>query len=166
MAIARLPKADVDGGAAAAPKADTLKAVAGPADDPDRPTFVTSSPFNKGGDPVSGLSPEAQHQMIAFAFSAKDNDWMKEPLRADDGFLLVTLKEHKTATPEEFEKEKSTFEQTLLAAKRAEAMSLHVKRLREQAKEQVKIDESYVADLKADAGAGGGAGQDEDEEGP
>jgi parvulin-like peptidyl-prolyl isomerase len=173
MAMTRMPKPETDAGNAAdAPKkADTLKAVAGPADDPDRPTLVTSSPFNRAGDPVAGLSAETQHQMIGFAFSAKeggtkDGDWMKEPLRADDGFLLVGLKEHKTATPEEFEKEKSTFEQTLLAAKRAEAMSLHVKRLREQAKDQIKIDESYIADLKGDAGAGGGPGQDEDEEGP
>jgi hypothetical protein len=103
--------------------------------------------------------------MIGFAFAGKDGDWMKEPLRADDGFMLVTLKDLKTATPDEFEKEKPTFEQTLLAAKRAEAMSLHVRRLREQAKDQIKIDESYIADLKADAGAGG-AGEDEDEEGP
>jgi peptidyl-prolyl cis-trans isomerase D len=175
MAISHMPKPAVDGGAPASTplknkadktdKVDTLKA-AFAGDDPDRPTVVVSSPFNKAGDPIAGISPDAQHEMITFAFSAKDGDWMKEPLRADDGFLLVGLKEHKTATPEEFEKEKSTFEQTLLAAKRAEAMSLHVKRLREQAKDQVKIDESYIADLKGDAGAGGGPGQDEDEEGP
>jgi peptidyl-prolyl cis-trans isomerase D len=166
MAITKLPK-DLDGGAAPEPPRTSVapKIATSAADDPERPTFVTSSPFNKGGDPVAGLSPDAQHQMVGFAFSAKDGEWTKEPLRADDGFLLVTLKDHKTATPEEFEKEKSTFEQTLLAAKRAEAMSLHVRRLRELAKEQVKVDESYIADLKGDAGAGA-PGEDEDEEGP
>ncbi len=167
MAMTRMPKGAPDGGAALeSPKTpDAAKPATGPSDDPDRPTFVTTSPFNQGGDPIAGLSPDAQHQMITFAFSAKDGEWMKEPIRADDGFLLVTLTDHKTATPEEFEKEKSTFVQTLLAAKKAEALSLHVKRLRELAKDQIKIDESYIADLKADAGAGG-TGEDEDEEGP
>ena len=75
------------------------------------------------------------------------------------------MKEHKTATHDEFEKDKDTFEQTLLRGKRDEAMSLHVKRLRDQAKDDIKIDESYIADLKSDAGAGV-PGEDEDEEAP
>jgi peptidyl-prolyl cis-trans isomerase D len=169
LPITRLPKAaDADAGASDAPKSSDGKTppeVGGAAGDSDRPVFVASSPFNKGGDPIGGLSPDAHNQLIAFAFTGKDGDWMKEPLRSDDGFLLVTLKDIKIATHDEFEKEKETFEQTLLAAKRAEAMSLHVKRLREQAKEQIKIDESYIADLKGDAGAPG-QGEDEDEEAP
>ena len=126
---------------------------------------MTSSPFNQGGDPIAGLSPDAQHQLITFAFGGKDGDWMKEPIRGEDGFLLVTLKDHKTATPEEFAKEKETFVQTLLAGKRAEELAMHVRRLREQAKDQIKVDESYIADLKGDGGTQG-TGEDEEEEGP
>jgi len=173
MAITRQPKPEMDGGAPDAtvrsaaetpkPTAPPSMKLVGAADDPDRPQLISSSPFNQGGDPIAGLSPDAQHQLITFAFGGKDGDWMKEPLRADDGYLIVTLKEHKTATPDDFEKEKETFEQTLLAAKRAEELSMHVKRLREQAKDQIKIDESYIADLKGDGGA---TGEDEEEEGP
>ena len=90
---------------------------------------------------------------------------MKEPLRVDDGYLLVSSKDQKTATHDEFEKEKDTFEEMLLLGKRAEAMSLHVKRLRDQAKSEIKVDESYIADLRGDAGAGG-TGEEEDEEAP
>jgi parvulin-like peptidyl-prolyl isomerase len=183
LPIVRLPAdADADAGASTAESADPTKSptksptknptkssptddVTGPGADPDRPQLITSSPFNKGGDPIGGLSPEAHNQLVTFAFAGKDGAWMKEPLRSDDGFLLVTLTDQKTATHDEFEKEKETFEQTLLLGKRAEAMSLHVKRLRDQAKDQVKIDESYIADLKGDAGAGG-TGEDEDEEAP
>src|SRR6202021_1613449 len=64
MAITKLPK-DPDAGTADAPKTSVAPKIASSAaDDPERPTFVTSSPFNQGGDPVAGLSPDAQHQMI------------------------------------------------------------------------------------------------------
>jgi hypothetical protein len=163
MDVVRLPKTDGPD-AGDAPKSSAADADDGtPAGDPDRPQVVTSSPFNKGGDPILGISADARHQLVEFAFSAKDGDWMKEPLRADDGFLLVSLKDAKLATHDDFLKEKDTFEQTLLNGKRAEALALHVNRLRELAKDQIKIDESYIADLKGD----GGVGQtDDDEEGP
>lgn len=171
MPITREAKPVVDAGAAdataAAPKKDAKKAApakaTGPADDPDRPTVVVSSPFNKGGDPIAGLSPEAERQVVDFAFSGKDGDWLKDPLRADDGFLVLSLKEHKTATPEDFEKEKSTYIERLLMAKKAEAISLHVKRLREASKGEIKIDETYLADQRKDGGA---EPTDEDEEAP
>ena len=42
-----------------------------------------------------------------------------------------------------------------------EALSLYVRRLREQAKSDIKIEESYVQEAKVDGG--GAAGEDEDE---
>jgi hypothetical protein len=171
MAITREPKAPVDGGAPDAtvkapspePKKTDASKPMGAGDDPDRPQLVTSSPFNRGGDPIAGLSPEAQHTVVEFAFTAKDGDWAKEPIAADDGFLLATLKEHKTATPEEFAKEHDTFVNTLLAGKRAEALALHVKRLREQAKDEIKIDEQYLMDQKTDGGTTSPSGEEEEE---
>ena len=143
----------------------TAPAAAEAAEDSDRPVLVTSAPFNKRGEPVGGLSPDAQHQMMTFLFGAKDGDWDKDLLRADDGFVLVSLKEHKTSTAADFEKEKSTFEGRLLGAKQAEALATHVTRLREQAKDQIKIDESFIADLRGDGGANE-SGEEEDEEAP
>ncbi len=167
MAITRLPKTDAaDAGAAEEKTGEASKPVTNPADDPDRPTLVTSSPFNKRGEPIGGISAEAQHELMAFAFSAKDGDWKKEPIRADDGFLVATLKEHKTSTGEDFTKEKTTFVDQLLGAKRAEALAAHVIRLRDQAKEQIKVDESYIADLKGDGGINTSAPGEEDDEGP
>ena len=55
-----------------------------------------------------------------------------------------------TLTPEGRE----TFEKALLTAKRDEALSLYVKRLREQAKDDIKVDESYIQEAKVDGGAG------------
>jgi len=74
----------------------------------------------------------------------------------------VQLKQHKTATPDEFEKDKDTFVQELVRAKRDEALSLYVKRLRDQAKDDVKIDQSFVQEMKVDGGASSSS-EDEDE---
>jgi hypothetical protein len=127
---------------------------------------MASQPFNKGGDPVSGLSPANQRQLVDFAFAAggKEGDWDADPIVADDGLVLLQRKDQKLATREEFEKERDTFEQQMLGAKRAEALSLHVKRLREEAKNEFKVDESYLVDAKtADGGAPPG---EDDEESP
>ena len=130
--------------------------------DGDRPQAQTSSAFNRGGDPFPGLSPEGTTSVVDFAFSGKEGDVMAEPVRTTDGFVVVELKQHKVATPEEFQKDRDAFEEGLLRAKRDEALSLYVKRLREQAKADVKVDESYVQEARADGGAGS-ATEDEDE---
>src|SRR6185295_13951363 len=102
-------------------------------DDPDRPQATVSSSFNKGGDPIPALSGDAAAQVSKFAFAGKSGEMMSEPVRTDDGFLVVQLKEHKAASKEEFDKDRDTYVQTLLAAKQAEALALYVKRLRDAA---------------------------------
>ncbi len=87
---------------------------------------------------------------------------MPEPLRTPEGFVAVQLKQHKTATHEEFEKDRATFEQELMRSKRDEALSLYVKRLRATAKDDVKVDESYVAEAKVDGGAAGASEEEEE----
>jgi peptidyl-prolyl cis-trans isomerase D len=130
--------------------------------DPDRPQTQTSSAFNRGGDPFPGLSPDATTTIMAFAFSSKDGDVLGEPVRMAGGFAVVQAKPRKVATREDFDKDRSTFEQELVRAKRDEALCLYVKRLREQAKDAIKIDESFVQEAKVDGGAA--SATDEEEE--
>jgi peptidyl-prolyl cis-trans isomerase D len=130
--------------------------------DADRPQTQTSSAFNRGGDPFPGLSPDATTAIALFAFSSKDGDVMAEPPRTADGFVVVQAKQRKVATREDFEKDRATFEQELVRAKRDEALCLYVKRLREQAKDAIKIDESFVQEAKVDGGAT--SATDEEEE--
>ncbi len=171
MEIKREPKEPMDGGAAdatvtttaATVKKDPQKPLAADTD-PDRPQVSPGQPFNKGGDPVAGLAPANQRKLVDFAFGksgAKDGDWNADAIDADDGFVLAQLTDQKLATREEFDKEKDTFEQSLLGAKRAEALSLHVKRLRDEAKNEFKVDESYLSDGRT---ADGGAPPDEEDE--
>ena len=151
-------------GAGKAPKAEAAKGL-NAENDPDRPQATASSSFNKGGDPIPALAGEAAGSVTRFAFAGKAGDLMPEPVRTDDGFLVVQLKEHKSATKEDFAKDSDTYLQTLLAAKQAEALALYVKRLRDAAKADIKIDESYTVENKG--GKDGGApAQDMDEEEP
>jgi peptidyl-prolyl cis-trans isomerase D len=130
--------------------------------DGDRPQAQTSSAFNRGGDPFPGLSPDGTAAVVSFAFSSKEGDVIGEPTRTADAFVVVQAKQHKVATREDFQKDRGTFEQELVRAKRDEALSLYVKRLRGQSKEAIKIDESFVQEAKVDGGAG--SATDEEEE--
>ena len=122
--------------------------------DPDRPQALTSSAFNKGGDAIPGLGSGATGEVMTFAFNAKDGETMKEPVRTEEGFMVIQLKEHKAANKEEFEKDKEVYLQTLLAVKQAEALAIYVKRLKDGAKSEIKVDETYLLDAKP-AGDGG-----------
>jgi len=129
--------------------------------DADGPKAQTSNAFNRGGDPFPGLSPDGTGRIVDFAFTARSGDVLNEPIRAQEGFVVVQAKEHKDATREDFEKNGDALEQELLRAKRDEALALYVRRLRAQAKDAVKIDESYVQEAKVD---GGPSSVDEDED--
>src|SRR5205807_2187077 len=77
--------------------------------DPDRPQATTSSSFNKGGDPIPALKGDSAASVTKFAFSGKAGDLMAEPLRTEDGFMVVQLKESKAATKDEFDKARDTY---------------------------------------------------------
>jgi peptidyl-prolyl cis-trans isomerase D len=128
--------------------------------DPDAPATQTSSAFHREGEPFPGLSPEGTTAVLDFAFNGKEKSVIGDPVRVSDGFAVVQLKQRKIATRSDFDKNRTAVEEVLVREKRDEALSLYVKRLRSQAKDAVKIDESYVQELKTDGGAGG----DEDEE--
>jgi peptidyl-prolyl cis-trans isomerase D len=166
------PQAKIDGGAPDASLGPDAAASAPPPvtdtpdTDPTRPQVTTTSAFNKGGDPIPTLSADSTTQLMKFAFSdAKDGAVMGEALKADDGFAAVQLKQHKVATKEEFEKDKDTYVPTLIARKQAEALSLYVKRLKTQAKTDIKVDEKYMADKlgSQDGGAAPSSTEEEDE---
>jgi len=159
-------KSGVDGGSgatasAAAPAALPEKPFDASVDG-DRPQVQTSSAFNRGGDPFPGLSPDGTTSVVGFAFSAQDGDVMAEPVRTPDAFAVVELKQHNTATRDQFEKDRETFVQELVRTKRDEALSFYVKRLREQAKDDIKIDASFVQEAKVDGGPSSSS-EDEDE---
>jgi peptidyl-prolyl cis-trans isomerase D len=131
------------------------------ATDSSAPTTHTSSAFSRGGDPFPGLSPDGTESVVAFAFAGKAGDVMPAPVRTTDAYVTVVLKDHKESTREDFLKNRDTFAEELERAKRDEAMSLYVKRLRDQAKDSITIDSSYTQEARVDGGAS--STDDEDE---
>lgn len=151
-------KADAaDAGADAAPGAPEYTADT----DPERPQWNQSGAFNRSGDPIPAISGEASQAVTTFSFGAKAGDVLAEPIRTDDGFLVVALKEQKPATRDDFEKERDQYMQSLLFAKRVEALGNYTRRLREASKSEIKIDDNNVMGAKSDAGPT----NDEEEEG-
>ena len=110
---------------------------------------------------IAELTPDGSIQVIGFAFHAKDGETMAEPVRATDGFEIVRLKEHHTATPEDFTKDREQQLQQLLVAKQNEALSLYVQRLREASKGAIKKDDAFLKEPEA---KDGGAPTEPDEE--
>lgn len=151
------PKPAADGGATAtgdagapAPVVETFT----PDKDPQRPQVLTTSAFNRGGEPIPAISGEATETIVKFAFGAKPSEVAAEPVHTDDGYIVVQLKEHKPATKEEFDKERDTYSLMLLNAKQIEALSYYVRRLREASKQDIKVDENNLFGVvKGDAGA-------------
>ncbi|HVH46605.1 MAG TPA: peptidylprolyl isomerase [Labilithrix sp.] len=139
-----------------APAAETFTADK----DPQRPQLLTSSAFNRGGDPIPAISPEATESIVKFAFEGKPNDVAPEPVHTEDGYIVVQVKDRKAATKEDFDKERDTYELQLLGAKQSEALGYYVRRLREASKQEIKIDENNLFGNKSDAGA---SRDDEDE---
>lgn len=153
--------ASADGGAVASEApAYAAKAVTATTD-PDRPQPETSSSFNRGGD-IPSVTGESATKVMSFAFSGKPGDVYSELVRSDNGFVIVMLKERKSATKEEFEKERDTYVQGLLAAKQNEALGIYVKRLRESAKSDIKVNEAMLRDPSR--GDGGAAPVEEQEQ--
>jgi parvulin-like peptidyl-prolyl isomerase len=161
-ADASAPPATGDGGAPA-PKPGAKPAAITPDTDPDRPTVTTTSAFNRGNVPIPVLGASDSTKVMDFSFTGKDGEVMAEPIHVEDGFVLVQLKEHKAMTKEDFDKERETYVQTLLAAKQTEALAVYVKRLRDSTKADVQVDEKYMEQYnpKTDGGAGGLPDDDE-----
>jgi peptidyl-prolyl cis-trans isomerase D len=136
--------------------------------DPTRPMVNTSSSFTRGGEAISQLAMEGNAEIgkLAFAPDAKIGAMLAEPLRSQDGFYVVILKSTKAAARPEFDKDRDQYTQAILAAKQAEALSLYVRRLRETAKPDIKIDETFLTDGagKTDGGAPAAPMDDEGEE--
>jgi peptidyl-prolyl cis-trans isomerase D len=155
------PPESSDGGAPSTPAA-LPAAVFDASSDADRPQAQTSTAFNRGGDPFPGLSPDGTTAVVDFAFSGHEGDVMPEPTRMADAFVVVGLKQQKPASRDDFEKNRETFEQELVRTKRDEVLSLYVRRLRDQAKDAIKIDLSYIQEARPDGGTTS-APEEEDE---
>jgi len=130
-----------------------LRSEINPAADIAAPHPIDSASFNKGADPIPALGVADNSKLLTFAFgTAKDGEVVPDLLQGGQSTYVVVLKQHKQATPEEFQKDRDAFTETLLVRKQAEALATYVKRLKEAWKAEVKVDETYMAQFHGDAG--------------
>ncbi len=140
----KAPKADKTGKAAKADKKDAAAKDDGASEtsDADRPHVETSSPFNASGEPIQGVAAGQNVAQIAFRLE-RSGDVPDDLVKLEDGYAVIQLKEKKTATKEQFEKERETFIANMLAAKQSDALNGYLMRLKEAAKSETKLNEAY-----------------------
>ncbi len=108
-------------------------------EDVERPQLHTTGSFNRGGDPIDGIDSESTLKLSEFAFRGKVGEQFPTPVAGEHGLFAVRIKEQSPSTREDFDKNHAEYVPTLLAAKRAEALALYVKRLREAAKSDIQV---------------------------
>ncbi len=116
---------------------------------PDRPQASVSTPFSILSSPFHNAAPGETPAVKAFAL-AKAGDVHPTPLETLDGVAVIQLKEKTIATRPDFEKEKAVIVAQLRKAKAAEALEKYVARLREAAKDKIKISPSISDEPKGD----------------
>src|SRR5262249_14054321 len=113
------------------------------ATDTDRPHVEISAPFSAGADPISGVAAGQSVAQTAFKLE-KDGDVPDDLIKLEDGYAVIQLKEKNPATRERFDADRESFVTALLAAKQSDALNGYVMRLRDSAKSEIKINDSFA----------------------
>jgi peptidyl-prolyl cis-trans isomerase D len=116
---------------------------------PDRPQASVSTPFSILSSPFHNAAPGETPAVKAFAL-AKPGDVHPTPLETLDGVAVIQLKEKTLATRADFEKDKAVILAQLREAKAAEALQKYVARLRDAAKDKIKISPTIAEEQKGD----------------
>ncbi|APR99423.1 peptidylprolyl isomerase [Pajaroellobacter abortibovis] len=110
--------------------------------DPERPKLTPLAPFQNQERALSALlriDPQTEKKLREFAFKAQKGALFPEPVQVDDHWVLLQLKEHISATQQDYDKERDSYTQKLLAIKQQEAVALYTQQLWNEAKGEIKI---------------------------
>lgn len=125
-----------------------------PLADKRRPQIEISAPFNESQNPITNSMPTVSPAEIAFGLE-KEGAVHPELIPTFNGFAVMQLKEKKTATRDEYEKEKAEVMGQLLQMKQNDALVSYVDRLRETYKDKVETNLALVEDKTSDEDAEG-----------
>jgi peptidyl-prolyl cis-trans isomerase D len=114
--------------------------------DPHAPKTEISAPFSADGDPVPGAFGVPLGRM-AFEL-AKPDDLHPEPIAVQGGLIVLQLKEKTVATREGFDAVKIEILRRLQIAKRADALTRYVARLRQAKQGKIEISERLLEEPK------------------
>jgi peptidyl-prolyl cis-trans isomerase D len=133
-------------------------------EDPERPQVKTSAAFPRGEAPLPVLEGDEGVKASSFAFEGKEGEFAPDVFKGEDVYVVVRQKSRKVATKEDFTKERATFLEEMLGEKRGETLGLYVKRLRDAAKNEIKLFEERMIDGKPENPDGGAPKEEEAEE--
>ncbi|HEX3595654.1 MAG TPA: SurA N-terminal domain-containing protein [Polyangiaceae bacterium] len=135
----------------ASAKTEPEKTAESPAlSDPKAPKMEVSAPFPVDGEPVPGAYGAPIGKM-AFEL-AKPDDVRPEPVPVAGGLVVLQLKEKTVATREGFAKEKTELMRRIEVAKRSEALSRYVARLRKAKEDKIELSERILEEPKTSDG--------------
>jgi peptidyl-prolyl cis-trans isomerase D len=133
-------------------------------EDPERPQGKTSGAFPRGEAPLPYLEGDEGVKANTFAFESKEGELAPDVFKGDDVYLVVRQKSRKVATKEDFTKDRANFLEEMLGEKRNETLGLYVKRLRDTAKNEIKLFEERMIDGKPENPDGGAPKEEEADE--
>lgn len=119
-----------------------------PAPDPDRPRVEEAKDFTADAAPIAGVTTP---DIAALAFGlGKVGDSTPDAIKVDGAYVVLQLTDRKAAPKEGLEKDRERFSQRLLHEKQSDALYAYVTRLREVAKNEIKVNQTYVTDPKGE----------------
>lgn len=118
-----------------------------------RPRVEVSASFASDGEPISGAASNAHVADTAFRL-AKKGDAPDDVVKLDDGYAVFTLDEKSTVTRDDFAKERERYLEMLTTMRQADALAVYVERLRDAAKNDVKVNEAFTKAPETEAPAG------------
>jgi peptidyl-prolyl cis-trans isomerase D len=119
-----------------------------PLRDPRAPKVEVSAPFAIDGDPIPGVFGGPPLGRLAFALD-KPDDMNPEPIQTSSGIIVLQLKEKTLATRDDYKAAKDETVKKLLIAKRSDALTAYVARLRTQKQDKIEVSEQILDEPKS-----------------
>lgn len=113
-----------------------------PLEDPDAPKVEVAKDLT-----ADGTSPLSGSEALNVAYTlTQPGDAPRDLIKLENGYAVLQLMERKAPSTEEFEQDRERYGRALLAVKQQDALIAYVNRLREAAKEKIKINPAYLQD--------------------
>jgi peptidyl-prolyl cis-trans isomerase D len=113
-----------------------------PMAEPDAPKVEVATDLT-----ADGTSPLGSSEALNIAYTlAQPGDVPRDLIKLDNGYAVLQLTGRKAPSPQDFDNDRERYSRALLAAKQQDALIAYVNRLRDAAKDKIKINPTYLQD--------------------
>jgi len=133
--------------AAAETKPEGEEPVAAP-DEPGRPAVETTASFTMvDNNPIDGVAQGQNVVEMAFKLT-KPGEVASDLVRLDNGYAVIRLKERKSVTREDFDKDRDEYLTRMLYVKQHDMVVSYIAQLRDAAQKEINISEKWAQEPK------------------